>query len=216
MRRAQNRSTRTQSGAQAAPNTGSVSGTGENVSSTGQNVSGTGANAGATSTSLRDQPVSGAETTSSTSYARGAPQPTYREAGPEETTENTGLGGAMSVLTGLLAFLFGLAMVEKNHFYPSLPGYAYRISSGNVDYWGWIMIGLGILLFAAGACYALGLPFGRAAAVAFAVLTAVGGFLALVFSPFWGFIIVALSVVTLWALLRRNRSGGYGSRSMRM
>jgi hypothetical protein len=41
----------------------------------------------------------------------------------------------------------------------------------------------------------------------------VAGFLALAYSPIWGFIIVALSTVALWSLLRRDRSRGYGARS---
>jgi hypothetical protein len=209
MRRAQNRSTRTQSGTQAAQ------GSSGDVSGTGRNVSGTGTNVGATSTSLRDQPGSRTETTS-TSYPREtAPPPGYAAAGRAETTEHTALGGGMSMLAGLFAFLFGLAMVVRPLFYRTLPGYAYRFGT-NGHAWGWTLVGLGIVLFAAGACYTLGLPLARAAAVALAVLTAVGGFLALAYSPIWGFLVVALSVVALWALLRRHRGEDRNSRSMSM
>jgi hypothetical protein len=208
MRRSQNRSTGSQSGAQASqPGTGNVSGTGGNVGSTG-------ANAGATSTGLRDQPGSTTETTTSTSYARDTTtQPAYREdrGYREDTRERTGLsGGGMSILAGFLAFLWGLAMIVRNHFYPPLPGYAYTT---NVDYWGWIMLGLGILLFAAGSSRLLDLPFSRPFAIAIATLTAIGAFVAAVYAPLFGFIVVAVSVVALWALLRERRRGEFGSRS---
>ncbi len=195
MRRAQNRSTGTQSDS------------GANVSSTG----GTGETAGATSTSLRDQPGGQTE---STSYARGTAQPAYGEAGREETIERTGLGGGLSMLAGLLAFLFGLAMVIRPLFYHVLPGYAYEFGT-NGHAWGWTLVGLGIVLFCAGACYTLGLPFSRAAATALAVLTAVGAFLALAYSPIWGFIVVAICIVALWALLHRDRRREWDSRTSR-
>jgi hypothetical protein len=208
MRRARNQSTGTQSGPQATQRS-----TGE-VSGTGTNISGTGSNAGATSTGLRDEPVTHTETTTSTSYTRGtaAQEPGYREGGREETIEHTGLGGGMSMLAGLLTFLFGLAMVVRPLFYRVLPSYAYAYGT-NGHAWGWTLVGVGIALFAAGACHVLGLPFARAAAAAFAVLAAVAGFLALAYSPIWGFIIVAVSIVALWALLHRDRSRDYGSRS---
>jgi hypothetical protein len=218
MRRAQHRSTQNQSGAQPTqPSTGNVSGSGENVSSTGGNVSGTGANTGATSTAVRDQPGGRTETTS-TSYSREtAPEAGYATTGrPEETIERTALGGGMSMLAGLLTFLFGLAMVVRPLFYRVLPGYAYRFGTGGHD-WGWTLLAVGIVLFAAGASHTLGLPFARAAAIGMAVLAIVAGFLALAYSPIWGFLVVALGAAALWALLhRRDRSRGYGSRSMRM
>jgi hypothetical protein len=209
MRRARNQSTGTQSGSQTTQGS-----TGE-VSGTGRNVSGTGSNAGATSTGLRDEPVTRTDTTTSTTYARGAgaQEPIYREDEREATIEHTGLGGGMSMLAGLFAFLFGLAMVVRPLFYHVSSAYAYEYGT-NGHAWGWTLIGLGIVLFAAGACYTLGLPFARAAAVALAVLTAVGAFLALAYSPIWGFLVVALSVVALWALLRRNRFSGSRSRMM--
>ncbi len=206
MRRAQNRSTRTQSGAQPAQRS-----TGD-VSDRGGDVSGTGADAGATSTTLRDQPASSTEPTS-TSYGRETAPPGYATAGRTETTERTGLGGVTSILAGMLAFLAGLALIVRNHFYPSLPGYAYHLP---VDSWGWVLLALGILLFAAGSSHLLGLPFGRVAAIAFALLTAIAGFMVLPYTPFWSILIVALSAVALWALLRRNRSEDARMRSMRM
>ncbi len=204
MRRARNRSTGTQSGAQP---TQSSSG---NVSDTGTNVSSTGTNVGATSTGVRDQPASRTDTTTSTSYGRETgPQTAYAPAGRAETTEGTGLGGVISMLAGLLSFLAGLAMVVRNHFYPVLPGYAYRLS---VDHWGWVLIGLGILLFAAGSSHLLDLPFSRVVAVAFAVLTAIAAFMVLPYIPVWGILVVALSALAVWALMRRGRREDRASR----
>jgi hypothetical protein len=202
MSRAQDRSERTQSGAQPGQRGA------ENVSGPTGNV--TGGNAGATSTSLRDQPTGRTDT--STTYARGsAGQPGYRTEARPDTTVTHGLGGAISMLAGLLSFLLGLAMVVRKSFYPVLNGYAYRL---NVLSWGWIMLALGIVLFGAGACYLLGLSFGRAAAVALAVLTAIGGFLVVPYTPIWGIIVVAVSALAIWALLSRGQRDRQDSMSM--
>ena len=91
--------------------------------------------------------------------------------------------------------------------------------------WGWVLLVLGALLFAAGAIYLLGMGFGKLAAVGLAVLTAVVGFLFLPYTPIWGTIVVALSALSIWACLRDDSSGraadggagsgyGYGESSM--
>ncbi len=122
------------------------------------------------------------------------------------------MGGVLSMLAGLLAFFAGLALVVRSSFYTSLPGYAYRWT---IHGWGWTLLVLGVLLFAAGATYLLGMSFGRIAGAGLAVLTAIAGFLALAYSPIWGILIVALSVAAIWGLLRRDPAdyadGGYGA-----
>jgi hypothetical protein len=202
MSRAQDRSARTQSGAESMQRSaGNVSGSTGNV---------TGGNVGATSTSMQDQPTGRTETP--TTHARGsAGRPGYQTAARPDTTAQHSLGGVISMLAGLLSFLLGLGMVVRKSFYPVLNGYAYRL---NVLSWGWIMLALGIVLFGAGACYLLGLSFGRAAAVALAVLTAIGGFFVIPYTPIWGIIVVAVSALAIWALLSRSQRDRSDSMSL--
>jgi hypothetical protein len=108
------------------------------------------------------------------------------------------MGGSMAILAGLLAFLGGLAVVVRPHFYPTINGYAY---AWNGRPWGIILLVLGALLFAAGAAALLGVPMARPVGVGLAVLTGLAGFLWLVYSPVWGIVIVALSVFAIWGLL---------------
>jgi hypothetical protein len=119
----------------------------------------------------------------------------------------------MSMLAGLLTFFAGLAAVVRHTFYSALPGYAYRWS---VHSWGWTLLILGIVLFAAGAAKVLGLPGGRIAATGVAALTMIAAFLFLPYSPVWGVVLIALSALAIWALLRNpsgagGGNGGYGS-----
>lgn len=211
MSRAQERSTGLQAGA-AQPNSGNVTGTSGNVTGTSGNVTGTSGNVtGATSTSLRDQPVTRTET----SHARSTGTAGYRQpSGSGGASSSLGLGGVISMLAGLLTFFAGLAAVVRQRTFPTLPGYAYRL---NVHAWGWILLVLGVLLFAAGASHLLRIPFARLAGVGLALLTAIAAFMFLAYSPIWGTILVALSALAIWGLLRRDEgddagAGGGGNR----
>jgi len=190
MSKAQERSTGLQSG--------SAQGTSGNVTGTSGNVT------GATSTSLHDQPVTRTET----SYARGTETSSGRQSGGSANTGGgLGLGGVMAMLAGLLTFFTGLAAVVRQTNFPTLPGYAYRL---NVHAWGWILLVLGVLLFAAGASHLLRIPFARVAGVGLALLTAIAAFMFVRYSPIWGTILVALSAVAIWALLRPGEGEGEG------
>jgi hypothetical protein len=160
--------------------------------------------AGTTSTGLRER---GMQDPAAAGYQRGAPA-----AGGYEMREEAGrglgaggsmAGGVLAVLAGLLSFFAGLALVLRNGFYPTLPHYAYRL---NVNSWGWILFALGICLFAAGASHLLGIPFARAAAIALGVLTAIGAFLALPYTPIWAVLLVLVSTFAVWALVRGRRA----------
>jgi hypothetical protein len=134
------------------------------------------------------------------SYPRGTePTTGYRRA-PAAQEERAGgvMGGSLAILAGLIAFLGGLAVVVRPHFYPTINGYAY---AWNGRPWGIILLILGALLFAAGAAALLGIAAARAVGVGLAVLTALAGFLWLVYSPVWGIVIVGLSVFAIWGLL---------------
>jgi hypothetical protein len=210
MSRAQDRSTGVPAGAQPTQPVTGTSGT-------------SGSATGATSASMPDQPTSrtGSTTTGTTpgttpSYARATgTSASYGQSRSGTGAGGIGLGGVISMLAGLLAFFTGLAAVVKQSFFTSLPNYAYR---WNVHGWGWVLLVLGVLLFAAGATQLLGMGFGKIAAVGLAVLTAIAGFLFLPYTPVWGTIVVAISALAIWACLRGDSSGraagggsGYGS-----
>jgi hypothetical protein len=139
---------------------------------------------------------------SSTGYQqqRGMAPAAGREAEEREGV-SAHAGGIFPVLAGVLTFLFGLGMVVRRHFYVARSAYPYHFSSFG---WGWILLVLGVLLFAAGASHMLGLPFGRIVGAGLAVLVAIAGFLTLIYSPVWGIIIVALAAVALWHSIHRG------------
>ena len=210
MSRAQDRSSGLPTGAQAAEKaagatgTGTTSGAGATGTASTTDTTGTTGVTGTTGTTGQ-QPV---QQTPTASYERGRePSAEWRTSGQgQRDSSGTAIGGVLSVVAGLLAFLSGLAFVVRPHFYPTLSGYAYRWPGTG---WGWVLLALGIVLFAAGASVLLGIAAARPVAAGLAVLTAIAGFMFLVYSPFTGIVLVALRVFAIWGLLRGglDRSG---------
>jgi|HubBroStandDraft_6_1064221.scaffolds.fasta_scaffold539795_1 hypothetical protein len=210
MSRAQDRSSGLPTGAQAAEKaagatgTGTTSGAGATGTASTTDTTGTTGVTGTTGTTGQ-QPV---QQTPTASYERGRePSAEWRTSGQgQRDSSGNAIGGVLSVVAGLLAFLSGLAFVVRPHFYPTLSGYAYRWPGTG---WGWVLLALGIVLFAAGASVLLGIAAARPVAAGLAVLTAIAGFMFLVYSPFTGIVLVALSVFAIWGLLRGglDRSG---------
>jgi hypothetical protein len=216
MSRAQDRSSGVETGAQAAEKAAGATGTGttSGAGATGTAAGTTGQQAGGQQVAgqqVAGQQVAGQQVAGQqdpgASYRRGtAPSAEWRAAGqPQAARSGNAMGGVLSVVAGLLAFLAGLGFVIRPRFYPTLAGYAYHWTGTG---WGWVMLILGVVLFAAGASVLLGVPAARPVATGLAVLTAIGGFLFLVYSPFWGVVLVALSIFAIWGLLRGTDEQG--------
>ena len=193
MSRAQGGSPGPQTGDQAAqPVTGATStGMATGAGATGP-TTGT-----ATTTGVRED--AGMQQAPSATYARGpAPTADYRaEGGRHAADTGSTTGGVFAVVAGLLTFLAGLAAIVRRNFYHVATNYAYNIHAYD---WGWILLALGVVLFAVGACALLGMGWARPIGIGVAVLTAIAGFLYLPYFPVWGIIIVALSVLAIWGL----------------
>jgi hypothetical protein len=222
MSRAQERSSGPEGGAQApqrgpsatgADSTAGATGTTGTAATTGATTpvtTGTGAtgttSTGTTGTGVRDRSGSLPEQPSaSESYARGtapAPAPAYRTGEEAESPSGgTVYGGVFLIVTGLLTFFAGLSAINRPHYYHTASNYYY---AWNVHSWGWILFGLGIAMFAVGGCALLNMTWARMVGVALCVLTALAGFLWLVYAPVWGVILVALSVVAIWGLIHSS------------
>lgn len=155
----------------------------------------------ASSVGLQDTSSSSYETTGE-GYSRGTPAG-YREETGSDVAAYTGslLAATLMILTGLLAFFAGLSAIVRHSYYHAIPNYAYQ---WNVRGWGWALLILGVLIFAAGACIMLGMTWARVVGVGLAVLTAIGAFMFLPYSPVWSIVLVALSVFVIWSLLHRG------------
>jgi hypothetical protein len=180
---------------------------------------------GATGRGMQDTGTAyqpGARMETAAGHDRGtapAPPAEYRRTGYDGMPAHSRHGAALSILAGSLAFLEGLAFVIRSHFYHGLPGYAYRWT---LHGWGWVLLILGVLLFAGGVSHLLGIKGSRHFAAIVAVITAVVAFITLFYSVVWGIVVLAACGFAAHSLLSdrgmREREaagtgpGGYGAR----
>lgn len=106
------------------------------------------------------------------------------------------------MIGGLLDFFEGLAALIRGQFFVVLPNYAFSVS---VRGWGWLHLITGAVVFVVGAALLTDRLWARIAGVVVASLSAIMNFVMLPYYPVWGFIIIALDVFIVWALLSPRR-----------
>ena len=79
-----------------------------------------------------------------------------------------------------------------------------------VDYtaWGWVHLGLGALLIAAGASLFSGRMFGRILGVIVATLSAIVNIAFLAANPVWSVTMIAIDIIVIYAIVVHGREAG--------
>ena len=153
----------------------------------------------------------------------GAPAPRQGEPGYPRDDYGTGrtmaqsgftvLAATLMILSGLLSFIEGLvAIFRTGAFFTTQAGYTFQFS---LHSWGWVHLGVGIVLFAAGACVLLGQTWAKVLGIVLAVCSGVANFIFLPYYPLWSIVLIAVDVFIIWALatgmsLARQRLAGLG------
>jgi len=109
----------------------------------------------------------------------------------------TFFAAVMMIVLGAIDALQGLAAIIKQHYYVVAPNYVYKLS---VSGWGWLHLILGILVVLAGFGLLSGALWARIVGVVLAVLVIFTNFMWLPYYPVWSIIVIATSVVVIWAL----------------
>lgn len=140
-------------------------------------------------------------------------RPGYEERGPgyEETAYEgpARLGGMMlaavlMVFSGLVTFFYGIVGVINGAFFTTtVNNYVFVFSARGRGIVGMV---LGAVIFAAGVCLLLGMLWARIVGVVLAVMSGIYNFMILPWYPIWAFIIIALNVYIIWALVTADRS----------
>jgi hypothetical protein len=108
------------------------------------------------------------------------------------------MAAAFMMVSGLLSFFEGLAMVIRGSFFVVLPNYAFSLSAVG---WGWVHLAIGAVVFVAGAALFAGQTWARIVAVVVASIAIVANFVSLPYYPVWSVVVIALSAFVIWALL---------------
>jgi hypothetical protein len=138
----------------------------------------------------------------------GAPAP--RQGEPSYPRDDYGTGRSMAqsgftvlaatlmILSGLFSFMEGLvAIFRTGAFFTTQTGYTFQFS---LHSWGWVHLGIGIVLFAAGACVLLGQTWARVLGIVLAVSSGIANFVFLPYYPLWSIVLIAVDVFIIWAL----------------
>jgi hypothetical protein len=136
------------------------------------------------------------------------PAPHYDEA--RRTAEPSGavagltiFAAVMLTISGLWDFFAGLAAVIRGSYFVVGPHYVYQWTSTS---WGWLHLILGAFVFAAGLALFTDQLWARIVGIAFASISAVLNFLYIPYQPVWSFVVIALNIAVIWALLSPRRA----------
>jgi hypothetical protein len=122
----------------------------------------------------------------------------------QDNSTHTGWGGwvmfasIMMVMLGAFQFVFGLtALLNDEWFLVSNTGLTVTL-----DYttWGWIHLGLGLLIAIAGSMLLTGSMFGRVVGILVALGSAVTNAVTMPAYPLWSVIIITLDIVVIYTL----------------
>ena len=107
--------------------------------------------------------------------------------------------GVILITIGTFQGIIGLAAIINDEFFVATPNYAFEI---DITAWGWIHLGLGLLVAFAGWALFAAKTWARVIGVTFATLSAIANFVFIPYYPFWAILIIALDVWVIWALTR--------------
>ncbi|MEU2257875.1 hypothetical protein [Nocardia xishanensis] len=126
------------------------------------------------------------------------PTPETRHPVRQGIAAGTSIGAAILLLTvGVLQIFEGISAVVKDDLFVVGPEYVYQF---DISTWGWIHIVLGVVLVICSIGLMTGSTWGKVAAIVIAALAIILNFLSLPYYPYWSILIIALSIVVIWAV----------------
>lgn len=104
----------------------------------------------------------------------------------------------MLLILAAVSVLQGISALRSDEIYVAGVEYVYKFDTTT---WGWVHVVLGVLALVVGVGLIMGTTWGRYSALGVAALVIVANFLSLPYYPGWSLVIIALSVVVIWALM---------------
>ena len=104
--------------------------------------------------------------------------------------------GVMVTLAGVLNMIWGIAAINSSGFFTSAASYIVS----DLQTWGWIAVGVGLLELLAAYSIFQGGEFGRWFGIMAAGINAVSALMPIRAYPFWGICLFALDVMIIYAL----------------
>ncbi|MGA8047358.1 MAG: hypothetical protein WCA30_13940 [Dermatophilaceae bacterium] len=108
----------------------------------------------------------------------------------------TVFAGLLMIMTGVFHVIQGLVALFNDEFYVVGSEYVFQF---DVTAWGWIHLGLGLLVGFAGVALFRGAVWARTVAVIMACLSIVASFAWLPYYPVWSIAVIVFGVLVIWA-----------------
>jgi hypothetical protein len=155
--------------------------------------------------------------------------PTTGNGGNDMATETTrqswARGGTVFAATlmliiGAYQIFLGITALVRNQFVVVTPNYYYTI---NTTGWGWVHIGVGIVVALAGFFLFTATTIARIVGIGLLALSALANFFMIPYYPVWSLLLIALDVFAIWsianvrtdyradALAQERAMAGYGA-----
>jgi hypothetical protein len=139
----------------------------------------------------------------STSYTSTPPEQRKPEREPSSVAIGfTIFAGSMMILAGAFQAIQGVSALFNDEVFVSVQDYVFKF---DITAWGWIHLGIGLLVLLAGFGVVAGMLVARIVGITLAGLSAIVNFLAIPYYPFWALTIIAIDVFVIWALALHGR-----------
>jgi hypothetical protein len=111
----------------------------------------------------------------------------------------------MMIVIGAMQILDGIAAINTDNLFVVTRNYTFGT---DLTTWGWVHVGVGVLILLAGICLIMGQTWAALVALVVVMVSAILNFLTLPYYPFWAAAIIALDAWVIWALTRPGVIGG--------
>lgn len=114
--------------------------------------------------------------------------------------------GIMILISGTFNFIDGLVAVTKTNYFEQVANNEIQLPiTNNIETWGWVAMGAGIVMVLAGLAIFTGSMWARVVGVIVAGLNAIFQLAYLAHFPFWSFTMILVDVLIIWALVVHGR-----------
>src|SRR5215831_11752773 len=103
----------------------------------------------------------------------------------------------LMLIIGAYQIFLGITALVRNQFVVVTPNYYYTI---NTTGWGWVHIGVGIVVALAGFYLFTGSTIARFVGIGLLALSALANFFLIPYYPIWSLLLIALDVFAIWAI----------------
>ena len=117
----------------------------------------------------------------------------------EWATGFAAFASVMMIMLGSFHALAGLTALLNDEFFVTMSNYTFRL---DVTGWGWIHLIAGVIVGWAGISLLRGAMWARTVGIVVAALSAIANFMWLPYYPVWATLLIALAVITIWALTK--------------